>query len=131
MDIEGNVYESTKHYTTQARCGGASMFPINRTMVSFWGGADSATNNASAAIPTSLMTGWASRNWFIRTSNVQKLHIAFLAQNQTTFSSTVGSTCSRYNSRSRSFCSLPVAVCGSSSAKTMSSGFHHFTTLPS
>ena len=69
-DIEGNVYESTQHYTTQARCGSASIFSINRAMVSFWGGADSAANNASAAIPTSLMTGWASRNWFIRTSNV-------------------------------------------------------------
>ena len=50
---------------------------------------------------------------------------------QTTFSSTVGSTYSRYNSRSLSFCSFPVAVCGSSSAKTTSSGFHHFATLPS
>jgi hypothetical protein len=50
---------------------------------------------------------------------------------QTTFSSTVGSTYSRYNSRNLSFCSFPVAVCGSSSAKTTSSGFHHFATLPS
>jgi len=40
----------------------ASMLSIRRTMVFFCDGADSATNNASAARPISLMTGCLSRN---------------------------------------------------------------------
>ena len=37
---------------------------------------------------------------------------------------------SRYCSRSAIFSSLPVAVCGSSSTKTTSSGSHHLATSP-
>src|SRR5207245_844866 len=43
----------------------------------------------------------------------------------------VGSWYSRKRSRNAFFESLPVAVCGSSSTNTTSSGIHHFAILPS